>query len=59
MLPARTPKASPIEGPRRKLKEQIAACLERSIGALLASTRRYFDRLAPMEALRVVDIASN
>jgi transposase len=58
LLPARAPEANPTQDLWRELKEQIAACLERSIGALVASARRYFERLGPMEALRVAGIAS-
>lgn len=56
LLPARTPEANPVEDLWRELKRQIAACLERSLGALLASARRYFDRLTPAEALRTAGI---
>jgi hypothetical protein len=35
----------------RELKEQVAACLERSLGALLRSCRRYFEDLSPKQAL--------
>lgn len=54
--PARTPEANPVEDLWRELKRQIAACLERSLEALLASARRYFDRLTPAEALRTAGI---
>jgi transposase len=51
LLPPRSPQANPVEDLWRELKEQVAACLERSLGALLASCRRYFDRLTREQAL--------
>lgn len=51
LLPPRSPEANPVEDLWRELKEQVAACLERSLGALVASCRRYFDRLSPEQAL--------
>jgi site-specific recombinase XerC len=40
-----------VEDLWRELKEQVAACLQRSLGALLASCRRYFDWLTRKQAL--------
>lgn len=51
LLPPRSPQANPVEDLWRELKKQVAACLERSLGALLASCRRYFDRLTREQAL--------
>ena len=51
LLPPRSPQANPVEDLWRELKEQVAACLERSLGALLASCRRYFNRLTREQAL--------
>jgi transposase len=51
LLPPRSPQANPVEDLWRELKKQVAACLERSLGALVASCRRYFDRLTREQAL--------
>lgn len=51
LLPTRSPQVNPVEDLWRELKEQVAACLERSLGALLASCRRYFEALSPRDAL--------
>lgn len=51
LLPKRSPEVNPMEDLWRELKEQIAACLERSLGALLASCRWYFEALSPKQAL--------
>jgi hypothetical protein len=40
----------------RELKQQVKACLERSLGALLESCRRYFQNLSPQQALRTAGI---
>jgi hypothetical protein len=39
-----------------QLKEQVAACLERSLDALLESCFRYFRNLSPQQALRTAGI---
>ena len=51
LLPPRSPEVNPVEDLWRELKKQVAACLERSLGALVASCRKYFDRLSPRQAL--------
>jgi len=51
LLPPRSPEVNPVEDLWRELKKQVAACLERSLGTLVASCRRYFDRLSPEQAL--------
>jgi transposase len=56
LLPKRSPEVNPMEDLWRELKEQVAACLERSLGALLASCRRYFEALSPQQALRTAGI---
>lgn len=56
LLPKRAPEANPMEDLWRELKEQVAACLERSLGALLASCRQYFEALSPQQALRTAGI---
>jgi hypothetical protein len=40
----------------RELKDQVAACLERSLDALLESCCRYFQNLSPQQALRTAGI---
>jgi transposase len=52
LLPVRSPEANPMEDLWRELKEQVAACLERSLEALLESCRQYFEALSPKQALR-------
>lgn len=56
LLPKRAPETNPMENLWRELKRQVAACLERSLGALLASCRRYFETLSPKQALRTAGI---
>ena len=51
LFPKRSPEVNPMEDLWRELKEQIAACLERCLGALLASCRWYFEALSPKQAL--------
>jgi hypothetical protein len=41
----------------RGRKEQVAACLEWSLDALLESCRRYFQNLSPQQALRTAGIS--
>lgn len=55
-LPKRAPEANPMEDLWRELKEQVAACLERSLDALRESCRRYFQNLSPQQALRTAGI---
>jgi transposase len=55
-LPKRAPETNPMEDLWRELKEQVAACLERSLGALRESCRRYFRNLSPQQALRIAGI---
>jgi transposase len=55
-LPKRAPEANPMEDLWRELKEQVAACLERSLDALRESCRRYFRNLSPQQALRTAGI---
>ena len=52
LLPVRSPEANPMEDLWRELKEQVAACLERSLDALLESCREYFETLSPEQSLR-------
>ncbi len=55
-LPKRAPEANPMEDLWRELKEQVAACLERSLDALRESCRQYFETLSPQQALRTAGI---
>lgn len=56
LLPKRAPETNPMEDLWRELKEQVAASLERSLGALLANCRQYFETLSPEQALRTAGI---
>ena len=55
-LRKRSPEANPMEDLWRELKEQVAACLERSLDALRASCRRYFQNLSPQQTLHTAGI---
>lgn len=55
-LPKRSPEANPVEDLWRELKEQVAACLERSLDTLRAQCERYFETLTPRQALRTAGI---
>ena len=62
LLPPRSPQANPVQDLWRELKEQVAACLEaacleRPLGALQASCRRYFDRLTREQTLATAGIS--
>lgn len=52
LLPARSPETNPMEDLWRELKEQVAACLERSLEVLLESSQQYFEELSGEQALR-------
>jgi len=56
LLPPRTPEANPVEDLWRELKNQVAACLERSLGTLVARCREYFRSLTPEQALKTAGI---
>jgi hypothetical protein len=56
LLPVRSPKTNPIGDLWRKLKEQVAACLKRSLEDLLESCHRYFEALTPKQALQTVGV---
>lgn len=56
LLPARSPEANPMEDLWRELKQQVAACLERSLDALLSSCQEYFETLSPKQALRTAGL---
>ena len=56
-LPTRSPQANPIEDLWRRLKNSVAANLERSLDALRAACREFFERLTPEQALRTAGLA--
>ena len=59
LLPVRSPETNPMEDLWRKLKEQVAACLERSLNALLESCHRYFETLSPKQTLQTAGVYLN
>lgn len=56
LLPKRSPKDNPMEDLWRRLKNVIAANLERSLDALKTACRRFFDNLSPEGALRIAGL---
>jgi len=56
LLPVRSPETNPMEDLWRELKEQVAACLERSLEALLESCQQYFDELSGENTLRTAGL---
>lgn len=56
LLPKRSPETNPVEDLWRQLKETVAANLERSLDALKAACRRFFDELTPEEALKMAGL---
>jgi hypothetical protein len=59
LLPVRSPETNPMEDLWRELKEQVAACLERSLEALLESCQQYFDDLSGENTLRTAGLYQN
>lgn len=59
LLPVRSPEANPMEDLWRELKEQVAACLERSLDALLESCHEYFKALSPKQTLQTAGVSLN
>ena len=59
LLPVRSPAANPMEDLWRELKEQVAACLERSLDALLESVHQYLGNLSGKQALRTAGLHLN
>jgi Integrase core domain. len=51
LLPVRSPETNPMEDLWRELKEQVAACLERSLNTLLESAKQYLANLSGKQAL--------
>jgi len=59
LLPVRSPETNPMEDLWRELKEQVAACLERSLDTLLESAKQYLDNLSGKQALRTAGLYIN
>ncbi len=59
LLPVRSPEANPMEDLWRELKEQVAACLERSLDTLLESCQEYFEALSSEQSLRTAGLYLN
>jgi len=59
LLPVRSPRTNPMEDLWRELKEQVAACLERSLDALLESCEEYFEALSPKQTLHTAGLYLN
>lgn len=59
LLPVRSPETNPMEDLWRALKEQVAACLERSLDALLESCHEYFEELSQKQALQTAGVFLN
>jgi transposase len=59
LLPVRSPETNPMEDIWRELKEQVAACLERSLETLLESAQKYLGILSGKQALRTAGLYIN
>lgn len=59
LLPVRSPETNPMEDLWRELKEQVAACLERSLDTLLESAKQYLDNVSGKQALRTAGLYIN
>lgn len=59
LLPVRSPDTNPMEDLWRELKEQVAACLERSLETLLKSAQQYLANLSGNQALRTAGLYIN
>jgi Transposase and inactivated derivatives len=59
LLPVRSPEINPMEDLWRELKEQVAACLERSLDALLESAKQYLANLSGKQALCTAGLYAN
>lgn len=57
LLPKRAPQDNPIEDLWRVLKNTVAANLERSLAALKAACRKFFDALTPEQALQTAGLS--
>jgi transposase len=57
LLPKRSPEDNPVEDLWRHLKDTVAANLERSLEALKEACRRFFDELAPEDALKMAGLS--
>lgn len=59
LLPKRAPEANPMEDLWRELKNKVAANLNRSLEALKAACRRFFERLSPDETLKTAGLRAS
>jgi transposase len=59
LLPVRSPDTNPMEDLWRELKEQVAACLERSLDTLLESAKQYLANLSGKQALQTAGLYVN
>jgi transposase len=59
LLPVRSPETNPMEDLWRELKEQVAACLERSLDALFESCQEYFEAPSQKQALQTAGVFLN
>lgn len=57
LLPKRAAKDNPVEDLWRVLKDTIAANLERSLDALKAACRRFFEEMRPEQALKTAGLS--
>ena len=57
LLPKRSPEDNPVEDLWRELKNTVAANLERGLEALKEACRRFFDELAPEDALKMAGLS--
>jgi len=55
-LPRRAPEDNPVEDRWHRLKNVVAANLERSLEALRAACRRFFKELTPKQALKIAGL---
>lgn len=59
LLPKRAPEDNPVEDLWRRLKNVIAANLERGLDVLKDACRDFFDALSEQQALRIAGLAHN
>ena len=57
LLPKRSPEDNPVEDLWRQLMNTVAANLERGLEALKEACRRFFDELAPEDALKMAGLS--
>lgn len=57
LLPKRAARDNPVEDLWRVLKDTVAANLERSLDALEAACRRFFEEMTPERALKIAGLS--